>query len=72
MINFDNYSLELSKKVNNIKLEKLIFDVEHIINKEDMIASLKNYNFNMENYVGFDLDSLNNYENWLGENFGRD
>ena len=72
MNNFKDYSLELNKRVNNIKLEKLILDIKHNIIKEDIVSLYKNYDFDMENYIGFDLESLNVYENWLGENIGRD
>ncbi len=72
MNNFKDYSLELNKRVNNIKLEKLILDIKHNIIKEDIVSLYKNYDFDMENYIGFDLESLNDYENWLGENIGRD
>lgn len=70
MNNFKDYSLELNKRVNNIKLEKLILDIKHNIIKEDIVSLYKNYDFDMENYIGFDLESLNDYENWLGENIG--
>lgn len=72
MNNFKDYSLELNKRVNNIKLEKLILDIKHNIIKEDIVSLYKNYDFDMENYIGFDLESLNDYENWLGENIGWD
>lgn len=65
MKNVDKLSLEYSKCVNNEIDFKLIFDKFHNINKDDIKMAYQN--FDMSDYIGFDLDSLDYYENWLGE-----
>ena len=71
MNNFDKLSLEYENLVNNINQQKLISNINHNISIENYENVLRKYGFDNENYIGFDLESLNLYEDWLGDNFGR-
>lgn len=71
MNNLEKLSLNLNKSVNNLELEKLISNIKHNISKDYFIQSYKNYDFDFGDYIGFDLESLEFYENWLGDKIGR-
>ena len=69
MKNIDKLSLEYSKVVNNHIDEKLIYDCGHNINKEEFISRYQNYTPFED--VGCDIDCLDNYIDWLGEDIER-
>ncbi len=71
MYNFDKLSLEYKNLVNNTNQQKLISNLNHNISIQNYENILKQYNFDSVDYIGFDLDSLNMYEDWLGDGFGR-
>lgn len=61
MKNIDKLSLEYSKLVNNSTDFNLIYNKYHNINKD-----IFNYdNYFVDDYVGFDIESLELYEDWL-------
>lgn len=61
MRNLDKFSLEYAKYVNNGIDFKLIYDEYHNISK-DMLGS---YDYHHDDYIGFDIESLDYYEDWL-------
>ena len=69
MKNIDKLCLEYKKFVNNDFNDKPIKNLYHIISKEDMRNAYLDYQ--TPEYVGFDVDSLDFYENWLGGDIGR-
>ena len=70
MHNFDKLSLEYKKLVNNTNQQKLILNFNHNISIQNYENALMKYNFDCVDYIGFDLNSLNMYEDWLGDSFG--
>lgn len=69
MENINKLGLEYKKRVNNSFNNKLIYNNYHSISKDSMINAYKN--FTMVDYIGFDTESLEFYENWLGGDIGR-
>lgn len=71
MNNFNKLGLEYSNLVNNTNQQKPISNINHNISIQNYENALRKYNFDIVDYIGFDLDSLNMYEDWLGDSFGR-
>lgn len=68
----DKYSLELSNSVNNLAIDKLIKQKNHMMSKDEFEKIfISNMSEETDN-IGFDFESLENYEKWLGENIERD
>lgn len=68
----DKYRLELSNSVNNLAIDKLIKQKNHMMSKDEFEKIfISNMSEETDN-IGFDFESLENYEKWLGENIERD